>query len=179
MPVRTNWFLAAILLLVSIGANAQSLPRAPGARIVTVTPEGRTGSEPSIAVNHYNPNQVAVTAGGGLVAYSTDSARTFTTVNPAGEGGTTGGDPSMTFDDKGNLYFSYLAIQKNGSPSYWGHGTGGNGIWVARSPDGGKTWNKPVGVKVWTGQETGIKLEDMPRIWADANEKSPHRGNLY
>jgi len=24
-----------------------------------------------------------------------------------------------------------------------------------------------------------VKLEDMPRIWADANPRSPHRGNLY
>lgn len=85
-------------------------------------------------------DQVAVTAGGGLLAYSTDSARTFTTVNPAGEGGTTGGDPSMTFDDRSNPYFSYLAFQKLGRASYWGRGTFGNGIWVVRSPDGGKTF---------------------------------------
>lgn len=180
MPAHTTCIVAATLLLLPIGTSAQSsLPPAPGARIVTVTPEGRTASEPSIAVNHYSPNQVVATAGGGMIAYSTDSARTFTVVNPAGEGGQTGGDPSLTFDDKGNLFFSYLAIQKLGSSSYWGHGSGGNGVWVVRSPDGGKTWNKPVGVKVWTGQETGIKLEDMPRIWADVNEKSPHRGNLY
>jgi len=24
-----------------------------------------------------------------------------------------------------------------------------------------------------------VKLEDMPRIWADTQPKSPHRGNLY
>ena len=48
-----------------------------------------------------------------------------------------------------------------------------------RSPDGGKTWKKPVGVKTWTGHESNIKFEDMPRIWADQNEKSPHRGNIY
>src|SRR6185312_3213975 len=110
MTVTASRIIAVALLIAPVAATAQSpLPRAPGARIVTVTPQGKTGSEPSIAINHYSPNQVAVTAGGGLLAYSTDSARTFTTVNPAGEGGTTGGDPSMTFDDKGNLYFSYLA----------------------------------------------------------------------
>jgi len=179
MPLTSARIVAA-LLLAPIGASAQSsLPRAPGARVVTVTPDGQSAAEPSIAINPYSPNQIAATAGGGLIAYSSDSGRTFTAVNPAGEGGKTGGDPSLTFDDKGNLFYSYLAIQKNGAPSYWGHGTGGNGIWVARSPDGGKTWNKPVGVKVWTGTESGIKLEDMPRIWADANAKSPHRGNLY
>jgi len=180
MPVTALRVVATALLLAPIGASAQSsLPRAPGARVVTVTPDGQSGAEPSIAINQYRPNQIAATAGGGLIAYSSDSGKTFTTINPAGEGGKTGGDPSLTFDDKGNLFYSFLAIQKNGAPSYWGHGTGGNGIWVQRSPDGGKTWNKAVGVKVWTGTETGIKLEDMPRIWADANPKSPHRGNLY
>ena len=180
MTVSTARIVAATFLLAPIGAIAQSsLPRAPGARIVNVTPAGYSGAEPSIAINHYSPNQIAVTAGGSLIGYSTDSAKTFTTVNPAGEGGKTGGDPSLTFDDKGNLFYSYLAIDKLGSAAYWGHGSGANGVWVVRSPDGGKTWNKPVGVKVWDGTEAGIKLEDMPRIWADANKTSPHRGNLY
>jgi len=172
---------ALIALLAWAPAGAQSsLPHAPGARVVTITPPGRTGGEPSIAIDPNRPNRVVGTAGGGLLAYSTDSGRTFTAVNPAGEGGRTGGDPSLAFDDKGNLFFSYLAIQKNGSPSYWGHGTGGNGVWVRRSPDGGKTWDKdPVGVKVWTGQEPDVKLEDMPRIWADVQPRSPYRGNLY
>lgn len=181
MKVRTPEVLVAMLILASSHAQAQSsLPRAPGARVVTITPPGRTGSEPSIAVNHHSPNQLVATAGGGMLAYSTDSGRTFALVNPAGEGGRTGGDPSLVFDDKGNAFFSYLAIQKNGSPSYWGHGPGGNGVWVRRSPDGGKTWDTDAaGVMVWTGQESGIKLEDMPRIWADVQPKSPYRGNLY
>jgi hypothetical protein len=180
MTVTAFRIIALTLLVAPIGATAQSsLPHAPGARLVTVTPEGRTASEPSIAINHYSPNQVAVTAGGGLIAYSTDSAKTFTVVNPAGEGGTTGGDPSMTFDDRGNLYFSYLAFRKLGTASYWAHGATENGVWVMRSPDGGKTWKKAVGVKTWTGHESNIKFEDMPRIWADQNEKSPHRGNIY
>ncbi len=29
------------------------------------------------------------------------------------------------------------------------------------------------------GDETDVKLEDMPRIWADTQPTSPHRGNLY
>ena len=31
----------------------------------------------------------------------------------------------------------------------------------------------------WTGNEPDVKLEDMPRIWADTQAKSPYRGNLY
>ena len=168
----------------SATASAQAsatlpLPRAPAARVVTITPPGRTGSEPAIALNPYSPNQV-VAAAGEWAAYSTDSGRTFIPVQPAGEGGRGGGDVSLTFDDKGRVFLSFLSIQKNGLPGYWGHGPGGNGIWVRRSSDGGRTWDHdPVAVKVWTGGEPDVKLEDMPRIWADAEPKSPYRGNLY
>ncbi len=155
------------------------LPRAPAAHVVTITPPGRTGSEPAIALNPYNANQV-VAAAGAWAAYSTDSGRTFTPVQPAGDSGRGGGDVSLTFDDKGSVFLSFLSIQTNGLPGYWGHGPGGNGIWVRRSPDGGRTWDRdPVAVKVWTGDEPDVKLEDMPRIWADAEPHSPHRGNLY
>jgi len=147
--------------------------------MVTITPPGRAGSEPAIALNPYSPNQL-VAAAGEWAAYSTDSGRTFTPVQPAGDSGRGGGDVSLTFDDKGSVFLSFLSIQKNGLPGYWGHGPGGNGIWVRRSPDGGRTWDRdPVAVKVWAGAEPDVKLEDMPRIWADAEPHSPHRGNLY
>src|SRR5437899_5103191 len=73
-----------------------------------------------------------------------------------------------------------LSIQRNGLPGYWGHGPGGNGIYVRHSADGGRTWDKEsVAVIAWTGNEPDVKLEDMPRIWADTQAKSPYRGNLY
>ena len=155
------------------------LTLAPGAHVVTITPPGQVGGEPAIAVNPNNPDQVVGIAGR-WAAFSTDGGRTFTPVQPAGEEGRSGGDVSLAFDDKNNLFLSFLSIQRNGLPSYWGHGPGGNGIWVRRSTDGGKTWDpEPVGVKVWKGDEPNVKLEDMPRIWADTNAKSPHHGNLY
>jgi hypothetical protein len=173
------WPLAAAFAASSLSADEPRLPRAPGAHVVTITPAGQTGSEPAIAVNPSNPKQV-VGIGGGWAGYSTDGGQTFTAVQPAGESGRGGGDPSLAFDDKGNVFLSFLSIQRNGSASYWGHGPGGNGIWVRRSPDGGKTWDKDaVGVKVWNGGEPDVKLEDMPRIWADTQPKSPYRGNLY
>ena len=87
---------------------------------------------------------------------------------------------SLAFDDKGNVLLSFLWIQKNGLPSYWGHGPGANGIFVRRSADGGKTWDKDAAAVIeWKGDEADVKLEDMPRIWADTQPKSPHRGNLY
>jgi len=160
--------------------NGQSrLQPAPGAHVVTITPPGQTGSEPAIAVNPNNPNQV-VGVGGGWAAHSIDGGRTFTAVQPHAGSSRSGGDPSIAFDDKGNVFLSFLWIQKNGLPSYWGHGPGANGIFVRRSADGGKTWDKDATALIeWKGNEPDVKLEDMPRIWADTQPKSPHRGNLY
>src|SRR4051812_47688432 len=172
------------LALVATPAAAQlSLPRPPGAYVVNVsTPEVR-GNEPGIAVNPRNPAQiVGVYQGPARAVYSTDSGRTFATAE-----GTVpsdwryAGDVSVTFDSKGSAYLSYLTFDRLGSPSYWRHGAGRNGIYVRRSPDGGKTWEKdPVAVRAWPkGDEPGMQYEDMPRIFADNGAKSPHVGNLY
>ncbi len=168
-----------VVVAVPVAHLQTRLPRPPGAHVVTITPPGLTASEPAIAVNPNNPNQV-VGITGRWAAYSTDGARTFTPVQPAGEDGRSGGDASLAYDDKGNLFLSFLSIQKNGLPGYWGHGPGANGIYVRRSPDGGKTWDKnEVAVIEWRGTEPDVKLEDMPRIWADTHAQSRHRGNLY
>jgi hypothetical protein len=165
---------------LGIAAEQAARPKPPRSHVVTVTPAGFTGSEPAIAVDPNDPAHVVAAAGGGWAAYSTDGGQTFTAVRPAGEDGRSGGDVSLAFNDRGQVFLSFLSIEKNGLPSYWGHGPGANGIWVRRSPDGGRTWDAdPVGVKVWHGNEPDVKLEDMPRIWADARPRSPHRGNLY
>jgi len=172
----------AVLLAASswtVVSVQSRLERAPGAHVVTITPAGETGSEPAIAVNPNNLNQV-VGVGGRWAAYSTDGGRTFQSVQPHAGSNRTGGDPSLAFDDKGNVLLSFLWIQRNGLPSYWGHGPGANGIFVRRSADGGKSWDKdPVALIEWKGDEAEVKLEDMPRIWADAQPNSPHRGNFY
>jgi hypothetical protein len=179
-PASAGLIAAMVAALLPAWTAAQTpLPRAPGAHVVTITPPGQTGSEPAIAVNPNDPNQV-VGIGGGWAGWSSDGGRTFTPVRPSGENGRSGGDPSLAFDDKGNVYLSFLSIQKNGLPSYWGKGPGANGIYVRRSADGGKTWDaQEVAVLEWNGTEPEVKLEDMPRIWADTQPKSPHKGNLY
>lgn len=183
MRTHSAWIYSALAMAALLAATVQAqsaLAPVPRAHIVTITPAGRTGSEPSIAVNFRSPNQILATAGGGLLAYSIDSAKTFTVINPAGEGGRSGGDPSLVFDDEGNAFHSYLVFTKLGSTSYWGHGSGPNGVYVRRSSDGGKTWEKDaIGVSVFTEKDSVMKMADMPRIWADANAKSPFRGNLY
>jgi hypothetical protein len=181
--MRVRFVLAATMIVVAAAAppvhDQTRLARAPGAHIVTITPPGESGSEPAIAVNPNDPTQVVGVAGR-WAAYSTDAGQTFIPVQPAGDGGRAGGDVSLAFNDKGQLFLSFLSIDKNGLPSYWGHGPGANGIWIRRSADGGRTWDKdPIGVMVWNGAEPDVKLEDMPRIWADTHKSSPHRGNLY
>ena len=170
----------ALVALTWTGVSVQSrLQPPPGAQVVTITPAGQTGSEPAIAVNPNNPDHV-VGVGSAWAAYSRDGGRTFTAVQPHAGTSRSGGDPSLAFDDKGNVFLSFLWIQKNGLPSYWGHGPGANGIFVRRSADGGRTWDKDaVALIEWKGDEADVKLEDMPRIWADTQPNSPHRGNLY
>lgn len=151
---------------------------APSAQVVTITPPGQSASEPAIAVNPNNPSQVVGVAQR-WAAYSSDAGRSFTPVQVIDNDGRTVGDVSLAFDDKNNLFLAYLSIERNGLPGYWGHGPGANGIWVRHSADGGRTWDVPVGVKVWKGSEPVVMLEDMPRLWADHEPKSAHRGNLY
>ena len=163
-------------------AGAQSsLPRAPGAHVVTVTPPGQVGFEPTIAVNPGSPNQVTATWGpGGLAAYSADSGRTFTTVKTAPAGGPIGGDVVFSYDDKGTLFLAFGTVEKLGTPSYWGRNAVGNGVWLRRSADGGKTWdNAATPIKVWPDGHPAPEMEDMQRIWTDNQPKSPYRGNLY
>jgi hypothetical protein len=164
-------------------ASAQSLPRAPGAHIVTISSPDARGNEPGIAVNPNNPNQVvAVFQGHSRAAYSTDSGRTFQLAE-----GTTptdwrvAGDVSTTFDNKGHVFLCYLTFDRLGTTSYWAHGAGRNGIFVRRSLDGGKTWEHDgVALKSFpTGHEPGLQWEDMPRIFADNAPGSKYAGNLY
>jgi hypothetical protein len=173
----------ALLLLCSVGAaSAQtSLPPAPGAHVVNISAPNTNGSEPSIAVNPMNPNQVVAVYQRATVAYSTDSAKTFTTADLfVVPGWKEGGDVSTTFDNKGHAFLCSLHFDALGSASYWAHGAGRNGIFVRRSLDGGKTWEKDAAtVKAYQGNEPDIQWEDMPRIFADNVPTSPFAGNLY
>jgi len=181
-------FALGLVTAATVGGQQLSLPRVPGAKIVDVSAPARF-SEPGIAVNPINAAQVVVVYQGGLsvqgsanVSYSKDGGSTFTLAE-----GTRApdwrvqGDVTTTFDNKGHAFLCYLAFDRLGAPSYWAHGAGRNGIFVRRSLDGGKTWEKDAeAVKVWpTGNEKNIQFEDEPRIFADNSTHSRYAGNLY
>jgi hypothetical protein len=168
-----------VLLICALG-QAQ-IPPAPHRRVVTVSGANKHSSEPSIAVNPTNPDQVVAVFQPATVTYSTDGGKTFLTADlPQIEDWRAGGDVSITFDNKGHTYLSTLHFDKLGSTSYWAHAAGKNGIFVRRSLDGGKTWEKDaVAVKTYNGVEANSHMEDMPRIFADSQPHSPYAGNLY
>jgi hypothetical protein len=185
----------SFLLLAGLGAQrplaAQSppLPLAPGAHLTIVSPNGRY-TEPGIALNPANPKQIVVVYQGGPeaaqgkggISYSIDGGRSFLRANrtvPADW--RVVGDVTTAFDNHGRAFLCYLAFDKLGTPSYWAHNAGRNGIFVLRSPDGGKTWDKAaVAVKSFAkGNEPDLQFEDEPRIFSDTNPASPHAGNLY
>jgi len=172
---------AALLSYTTVALAQSRLPLAPGAHVVTISPQGVRGTEPSIAVNPNNPNQVVAAFQPATIAYSSDGAQRFNVAElPAVPGWRGGGDVCVTFDNGGRVYLSTLHFDKLGSVSYWAHGAGRNGIFVRRSPDGGKTWDADAtAVKAWQGNEPDIQWEDMPRIFADNRPHSPYAGNLY
>lgn len=179
-----------VVLLFAATAPAQSpLPRAPQAAVQTVSPAGGHYSEPGIAINPKDPRQIVVVFQGaehvqGIsnAAYSADSGRTFTlahgTKDPDWK---VGGDVSTAFDNRGQAFLCYLTFDRLGTTSYWAHNVGRNGIFVRRSPDGGKTWDKRAAAleQFATDHAPGIQFEDEPRIFADTWQGSPYAGNLY
>ncbi len=176
-------FLHLLCAAAAPVAAQPSLPRAPGAYVVDVAPPDVRGSEPGIAIDTHHPNRiVGVYQGPAAAVYSTDSGRTFTRAEgTAPNDWRSAGDVSVAFDDKGNAYLSYLVFDKLGSASYWRHGAGRNGVYIRRSHDGGRTWERDaIPVYVWyRGDEVGMQFEDMPRIVADVAPASPYAGNLY
>ncbi len=178
------WALAVAPALGAAPALAAQapLPRAPGARVVTVSKVEHRAAEPGIALDPNHPERIIAAYGGPWMALSTDSGATFTLAPPVkAEGVLGGGDVSVAYDDAGAAYLSFLTSEGLGTPSYWAHHAGKCGIWVARSPDGGRTWpTPPVAVKQWPNpRDTAPQMVDMSRIWTDANPRSPHHGNLY
>jgi Neuraminidase (sialidase) len=174
-------FRAGCLVLPAVCLlHADDLPKAPHSQVFNLTPAPGYFTEPGIAVNPGNPQQVvAVFQDNAHAAYSQDAGKTWQVaegVDPKNY--RVSGDVSVAFDNQGHAFICYIAFDKLGTFNYWAHGATRNGIFVRRSLDGGKTWEAnhvPVAEQPST---SGIPFEDKPYIVAD-NSKSKHAGNLY
>jgi photosystem II stability/assembly factor-like uncharacterized protein len=175
---------AASLLVWSSFPNAmaqgpQSLPRAPQAQVTDLTKPGHF-TEPSVAVNFNDPQQVVVAyQNQANISYSTDAgAHWQQAANVSPTRFRVSGDVSVTYDNKGHAILCYIAFNKLGTFNYWAHAATTNGIYVHRSLDGGKTWEaQPITVSE-QHPPPGVPMEDKPYIVADTSH-GPYAGNLY
>jgi len=178
-----NRWLLAICVFILIHTSimmAQELLPAPHAQVQALTPAPGYFTEPSIAVNPLNPQQVvAVFQDNAHAAYSQDLGRTWQVADVAPKTFRVSGDVSTTFDNQGHAFICYIAFDKLGTFNYWAHGATRNGIFVRRSLDGGKTWEAEDHAVAEQGAAPGIPFEDKPYIVADDNPKSRFAGNLY
>lgn len=172
--------LASILLITSaFAAWADDLPKAPGSEVFTLTPKPGPFTEPAIAVNPANPEQVvAVFQDNVHAAYSLDAGHTWEVEDTSPKNYKVSGDVSVAFDNHGHAFLCYIAFDKLGTFNYWAHGATRNGIFIRRSLDGGKSWEADHFPVAEQPSEPGIPFEDKPYIVAD-NTKSKYAGNLY
>jgi hypothetical protein len=130
------------------------------------------GSNVAVGFNDSQLTTLALTAGSNLTgyAYSTDGGATFTDGGglPNLAGFVNFGDPWLTSDRAGNMYFSNLALD----------GVSGNlGVLVAKSTDGGKTWGTPVPAVQTRGNI--FYFADKDAITAGPDPKVSSRDDLY
>ncbi|MHB1935675.1 MAG: sialidase family protein [Acidobacteriaceae bacterium] len=173
---------SAAVLLVAVHAVSQTqpaLPRAPQAQVTTLTAPGYF-SEPSVAVNPINPQQVVVAYQvPANIAYSTDAGAHWQhAANTVPKEYKVSGDVSVTFDNQGHAILCSIAFNKLGTFNYWGHATNTNGVFVRRSLDGGKTWEAAPTVVSLQQKMPGIPMEDKPYIVADTSH-GRYAGSLY
>jgi hypothetical protein len=180
MSPAQNALLGLVLAsLAVLGAEGQQLPPAPKTNVVTLNPQPGYFSEPSIAVNPRNPRQlVAAFQVPATAAYSDDAGGSWTVV-PAGPADyKVSGDVSITYDPRGAAILCYIAFDKLGTTNYWAHGATRNGVFVRRSLDGGKTWEREAVPVLQFPTRPGIPFEDKPYIVAD-NTGGRYSGHLY
>lgn len=162
------------------GLPINDLPIAPGRLVTTITPHPGYFTEPSIAVNPRNPQQiVAAFQDEAHIAYSSDGGRTWNQAKDvAPRNYRVSGDVSVTFDSEGHAILCYIAFDKLGTFNYWGHAASRNGIFIRRSFDGGKTWEANQIPVAEQPTAPGVPFEDKPYIVA-ATGQGRAAGNLY
>ena len=134
--------VAATAILSPHAESQQTLQPPPAAKIIALNPAPGRYTEPSIAINPKNPNQIAAAfQAPASVAYSTDAGATWQIAqHTAPANYAISGDVSLTYDSTGHAILCYIAFDKLGTSQYWAHNATRNGIFIRRSLDGGETW---------------------------------------
>jgi hypothetical protein len=171
---------ALFFVLSALTLHAQKLLPAPKAHLVEINQKPGFFNEPAIAVNPANPKQLVVAWQiNASAAYSTDGGQTWTVAEgTAPKDYRVSGDVSLAYEASGAALLCYIAFDRLGTSNYWAHGATRNGIFVRRSPDGGKTWEKDAAAVISHESTPNIPFEDKPWIVADTSH-GPHRGNVY
>jgi len=185
---RIYWGCALrVILLCVLGVCALSLRGQspallgpPGAKVINLTHHAGYFNEPSIAVNPREPQElVAAFQTGARIAYSRDLGEHWELASGTEPRNyAVSGDVSVAYDNRGHAFLCYIAFDKLGTENYWGHNATRNGIFVRRSPDGGKTWQREDVPVIEHPTRPGIPFEDKPYIVAD-NTRGPYAGRLY
>ena len=173
--------VAATAILSPHAESQQTLQPPPAAKIIALNPAPGRYTEPSIAINPKNPNQIAAAfQAPASVAYSTDAGATWQIAqHTAPANYAISGDVSLTYDSKGHAILCYIAFDKLGTSQYWAHNATRNGVFIRRSLDGGKSWeSNAISVDEQPTRKI-MPFEDKPDIVADNNPQSPYKGNLY
>ncbi len=180
---KMGWLGVIVLGVAAIAASASAgnapLPRAPHSRVINLTGVGYF-DEPSIAVNPLHPRQlVAAFQVPAHVVYSDDGGTHWRVASgTAPSNYRVSGDVSVAFDNHGHAFLCYIAFDKLGTENYWAHDATRNGVFVRRSLDGGRYWQRRAIPLLAHPTQPGIPFEDKPYIVAD-DSHGPYAGNLY
>jgi hypothetical protein len=180
IPLLLGFCVCAALAQTAPSTPEAALATPPSAQVIPVTPAPGDFSEPSIAIDPNDPQKlVAAYQVNASVAYSRDGGKTWTIAEgTAATDYRRSGDVSVAYDDHGRAFLCYIAFDKLGTTNYWARGATRNGIFVRRSSDGGKTWDKEPSVVIAQPTEPNIPFEDKPYLAADTTH-SKYAGNLY
>ncbi len=188
LSVRLRLGTATSCLVCGAGVSFLALTTARATegqeqRVVRVTDQGAP-AEMSVAINPTDPDNIVIvslaagpTGGPAVTNYahvSRDGGRSWTTVPAPNPEGRIQGDDAVVFSGDGLAFHSYISfdgIRMHRPPR------ANTGIFVSRSPDGGRTWETPVAV---VDHVNSVEpFEDKPWLVSDNGRDSPHRGNVY
>ncbi len=148
-----------IVSILSISIHAQYL------NVRVDAANSNQPEEVSIAINPTNPNYISAAANINHFFRSSDGGLTWQTSFLSSSFGVWG-DPSVIYDDQGNLYFAHLSNPP--FPGYWI-----DRIVVQRSTDNGFNWNDGAGVGF-------LSPRNQDKEWLGVDMHSPlYKGNIY